>query len=145
VGWARSAVLGVAVLGMACDDSARPTPLPSPTPTPGPFTSGVCVGDLSEVEAQWRVFPEALVRNGTPCPGLGYAEERHCPGVYVAIAQGDRLILNTTRYFDGNRQLFAMQTRTDVSTHCGGTSFDKTYGTVPTCPTSVIVTDLCRR
>ena len=120
-------------------------PQPSPTPGFGPITTGMCFGNLTEVEAQWRVFPEALVRDGTQCRGASYAEERHCPGVYVAIAQGDRLILNTTRYFDGNRQLFAMETRTDIAVYCGGTSFDKIYGTLPTCPTSIIVTNLCRR
>lgn len=92
------------------------------------------------------MFPEALVRDGVPCPGpLTYADEYHCVGVYVAIAQGDRLLGGTTRYFDGDRRLIALVSQTDYNFYCNGTSFSITYGTVPACPNTPIVTNLCRR
>lgn len=130
---------------MACESSAPTPAVPPSTPTPGSFSSGKCFADLSQVGAAARIFPEALLRDGTICTRSSYAEERHCPGVYVAIVQGDRLVLNTGRYFDGNRQLFAMWSSTDIPTYCNRTSSDIIYGTLPTCPGPEIVTNLCRR
>ena len=134
--------LAIAVLNVSCGGGTSPVS-PRPDPTPPPITN-VCQSPLSEYAGS-RTYPADLVRTGVPCFGLQFAEERHCPGVYVAIAQGDRLILNTTRYFDGDLRLFAAHESTDVPTYCSGTSFQRTFGTPPTCPTSVIVTDFCRR
>ncbi len=141
-------VLGLAILCVGCGRSIPALPAASttssPTPTPNP-NSNSCVGDLSEIDAATRVFPEALVRDGIPCGAYAYAEERHCPGVYVAVEEGDVFLFGRTRYFDGERHLFAMALFDHQPAFCGGTSFGKTYGTVLKCPTQEIVTDLCRR
>lgn len=144
MGWARSGVLGLAMSCVTCGGSASPTPAPSPTPT---FSINAhCVGDIDGITAPASVFPEALVRDGVPCARpLTYAEEHHCVGVYVAIAEGDRLLGGSTRYFDGNRKLIALVEHTDTPFYCDRTAFSITYGTVPSCPTPAIVTDLCRR
>ena len=141
---ARSGVLGLAMSCVACGGSASPTPVPSPTPT---FSSnGPCLGDIASITGSATVFPDALVRDGVACPGqLTYAEEHHCVGVYVAIAQGDRLLGGTTRYFDGDRRLIALVSHTDTPFYCDRTSGSITYGTVPRCPNATIVTNLCRR
>lgn len=142
--WARSGVLSLAISGVACGGSASPNPVPSPTPT---FSSnGPCLGDIASITGPATVFPDALVRDGIQCSGpLTYVEERHCVGVYVAIAQGDRLLGGTTRYFDGDRRLIALVSQTDTNFYCDRTSFSITYGTVPRCPSTPIVTNLCRR
>lgn len=142
----RAPLLGLIVCWAACDTPARPSVVPQPSPTPFVIaTFGKCFGDLSELDSASRVFPGALVRDGVRCTGYAYAQERHCPGVYVAIAQGDEFLGGTTRYFDGNRELIALSFRSDFARYCNSTSFDKIYGTIPPCPTQEIVTDLCRR
>jgi hypothetical protein len=105
--------------------SASPTPVPAPTPT---FSSnGPCLGDIASITGPATVFPDALVRDGVACPGqLTYAEEHHCVGVYVAIAQGDRLLGGGTSYYDGNRRLFAAEEHTDTPFYCNRTSFNIT-------------------
>lgn len=129
------------VFSLACGGTQSPTAV-SPTPTPTPFPSpGACFGNLADLNPE---FPEALVRDGAACPGIQYAEERHCPGVFIAVAQGDRLISNSIRYYDGNRRLFAARFSTDINSYCNGRSFDIIYGTLPRCPTAEIVTNLCR-
>lgn len=144
MGWARSGVLGLAMSCVTCGGSASPTPDPSPTPT---FISNEpCRRDLGEVTGPGTVFPDALLRDGVACTSpLAYAEEQHCVGVYVAIAQGNRLLGGSARYFDGNRRLIALVQHTDYNAYCNGTAFAIIYGTVPSCPARPIVTDLCRR
>lgn len=142
----RTTLLGLAICCAACDTPTRPGVAPPPSQTPLVIpTFGNCFGDLSEIDPAARVFPEALVRDGVRCTGYAYAQERHCPGVYLAIAQGDELLGGSTRYFDGNRALIALSVRSDLARYCNSTSFDRIYGTIPRCPTQEIVTDLCRR
>lgn len=135
------------MLCMACGSPARPTVVSTPpTPTPPLFSSGRCFGELQDLSGAFSQFPEALVRDGVQCRSpLAYAEERHCVGVYVAIRLGDLLLGGATRYYDGDRRLFAVYQQTDYNAYCNNTSFDIIHGTLPTCPGQVIVTNLCRR
>lgn len=130
---------------VACHHSAQEPPLPA-APTFRLPSSGHCFVDISELTGAAMVFPDQLRRDGVVCKHpLDVARESHCVGVYVAITLHDHQLGGSTRYFDGERRLFAAYQSSDTTSYCGGTSFDVIYGTLPTCPTTPIVTDLCRR
>jgi hypothetical protein len=46
-------------------------------------------------------------------------------------------------YYDGDGRLVAALEFADTNMYCGNTSFTQLFGSVPTCPTEPIVTDLC--
>ena len=89
-------------------------------------------------------MPADPSRGGAACANLLRLEERHCPGRYVAIEEMGPFS-GSTSYYDGNRMLFAAHVRSDAPQYCNRTSPDRIYGTLPTCPTAEIVTNLCPR
>lgn len=136
----------LAVMCLTCRDSLDPAGPSAPPPTPTVFPgTAKCFADLSEVAGPATVFPETLVRDGVQCRPEQSAREIHCVGVFVAIDRRFGLPGGSTWYYDGERRLFAGEMHSDYASFCGGTSFSIVYGTIPTCPGSRIVTDLCRR
>ncbi len=140
-----AAALAGALSGIACATDPPEPVAPSVQPPRAAATpSGPCVASLAESGNAGQPFPADLVKDGTPCIQFQQAQERHCPGVYVAIAEGGGYG-GSVRYFDGDKKLIGIWVTSDTNQYCNGASFDIVYGTRPTCPTAEIVKDLCRR
>ncbi len=139
-------VLALSLAAPACK-STVPEPV-APTeprnPVVTPIGTGRCFGSLNESTEASKPFPADLVKDRTECVAFQRVEELHCPGVYVAIADGGGYG-GSVRYFDGDKKLIGVWVYSDTNQFCNGTSFDMIYGTRPTCPFAEIATDLCRR
>jgi hypothetical protein len=140
----RSYVVTLALLGLSCRHATEASVAPLVPSVEASRSSGGCVASLDEIRDAFQAFPADLVKDGTTCEMFQRVEQRTCPSVYVAIANGGGYG-GSTRYFDGDRKLLGVWVRSDTNQYCNRTSFDIVYGTRPTCPTAEIVTDLCRR
>lgn len=138
----RLSLVTLGLVGLSCKHATPPPAAPT-VQTVRPVATGPCVASLSESRAD-TAFPTALVKDGAQCALYQRIEERHCPSVYVAIVD-EGGYGGSTRYFDGDKKLIGVWARSDTNQYCNGTSFDILFGTRPTCPTTEIVTDLCRR
>jgi hypothetical protein len=112
-------------------------------PTPAGRGTGNCKADLNQSPAALQPFPATLVDDGQVCAPLQRVEMRQCPSAYVAVSDSGGFGGNI-RYYDGQRRLIGVWVYTDANRYCDGTSFDVIYGTKPSCPTTEVVTNLCR-
>jgi len=117
-----------------------------------PGTAVPCVGSLSDY----------CKRTGGKCPGYAesvkglqrcqrpnaaIAHAEHCKGVYRSLSwRQPTLLFGSDEYFDVHGRLIAAYQISDaLDAFCNRSSPSQTFGTIPTCPTAPIVTNLCRK
>jgi hypothetical protein len=114
--------------------------------TPPPSTG--CVGRLAEYcarfEGECPTYAESVERRKSMC-GRWVVSTSACGHRFRSVGWREPLLGGGEEYFDPGGRLIAAHVFTDHGTYCGGRSFTRTFGTVPTCPTRPLAKTLCQR
>jgi hypothetical protein len=127
---------------------------PPPKSRPAPTTTAPaapCLGSVREYceesGGKCPTYAESVARvKRDYCPlkrDMVRLVVEHCVGEHHSIRTSAGLFGGTT-YFDAKGRLIAARQFSDANSYCGGTSFSKTYGTIPVCTTEFMKVDVCR-
>ena len=115
--------------------------------TPPPV--GRCVGTVAEYCAslggRCPTYQESVERARELCawpPGWAVTT-RACAHEHRSVSWRAPLVGGGGEYFDGGGRLIAAYRFADYGAYCGGRSFTRTFGTIPTCGTQPLTTSLC--
>jgi hypothetical protein len=120
----------------------------SPAPADPSAIEGRCVGTIADYCAtlggRCPTYEESVERRKTMCPHWDVTTQA-CGRLYRSVSWREPLLGGGDEYFDPAGRLIAAYLFADYGAYCNGRSFTQKFGTIPTCPTEPLVTNVCRR
>ena len=143
--WFGARGAGLLIFVAACGPNEARETAAAPTETRAVSCTGTVAEYCARFGGDCATYEERLVQLETACsqPTPIRMSSAHCVGLYRSLSRWEPMLGGRDEYFDGGGRLFAAFAATDYHAYCGGTSFLQSWGTPPSCPSAVIITDAC--